>query len=322
MAVDGLVSVIIPVYNRPRLVAEAINSVLAQSYRPIEILVVDDGSSDETLPVLQKLAAAHPEINVVTQKNSGPGAARQRGLEACNGEFIQFLDSDDLLLPDKFRKQIAMLAEHPECGACYGWTIRYPMDSPKDLTPVKWTGSRIETMFPSFLSDRWWDTSTPLYRSSIIHRNGPWLNLRQEEDWEFDCRLAATGVRLAYLAEIVSETRVLTTDRLSAAGSSSRELLSDRCTARSRILGHAIAANVGSDDTHMRTFLKSSFLVARQAASVGLERESEDLIKQLNDFDPESLKTNFLRLGKLIGFRRTSSIAEVAYTFLGRKPNG
>ena len=96
---SGLVSTIIPVYNRPTLVVEAIESVLAQTYRPIEIIVVDDGSTDSTSAVVEQMMTAHPEVSLLRQPNSGPGPARQKGIEAASGEFIQFLDSDDLLAP-------------------------------------------------------------------------------------------------------------------------------------------------------------------------------------------------------------------------------
>ena len=105
---NGLVTTIIPVYNRPCFLREAVASVLAQTYRPIEIIIVDDGSGPETVAVCEELAAAHPEIRILHQENAGPGAARERGRLAARGEFIQYLDSDDRLLPEKF--------EHAGCG--------------------------------------------------------------------------------------------------------------------------------------------------------------------------------------------------------------
>lgn len=261
---DRLVSTIIPVYNRPTLVIEAIRSVLAQTYRPIEIIVVDDGSTDGTPEAVEQMMLAHPEINLVRQLNSGPGPARQKGIDVASGEFIQLLDSDDLLAPGKFEKQVAQLDLHPECGICYGWTVQYPLGGARNKTPVKWTGRKFDSMFPSFLAERWWDTSTPLYRTDLVVGNGPWLDRRQEEDWEFDCRLAAKGVRLASVESIVSETRILPQSRLSFAASTDPSLLRDRCAVRIEILMHAAAAKIEHDDPFMRHFMNSSFLVARQ----------------------------------------------------------
>ncbi len=315
---DGLVSTIIPVYNRPALVVDAIRSVLAQSYRPIEIIVVDDGSTDDTGDAVEQMMAVHPEISLLRQPNSGPGPARQKGIEAASGEFIQFLDSDDLLAPEKFEKQVGQLRKYPECGACYGWTIRYSLGSAKNTTPVKWTGMKFESMFPSFLSDRWWDTSTPLYRAELIRNNGPWLNLRQEEDWEFDCRLAAKGVLLSMVEAIVSETRVLPENRLSLAGSSDPAMLRDRCVVRRKILKHAATAGIEPQEPHMRHFVDSSFLVARQCAGVGLVKEAEELVRHLNKAAPRKLMSLYLLTGKYIGFQRTTHIAEGAHRILRR----
>lgn len=95
-----LVSVIIPVYNRPKLVVDAINSVLLQNYKNIEIIVVDDGSNDKTLDVLQKLQEKQPQIKIISQKNSGVLKARIAGVKKASGEYVVFLDSDDILGKD------------------------------------------------------------------------------------------------------------------------------------------------------------------------------------------------------------------------------
>src|SRR5436190_7559052 len=119
----GLVSTIIPVFNRPSLLREAVASVLAQTHRTIEVIIVDDGSTDETRNVADALAAERPDtIRTIHIANGGPGRAREAGRALVSGEFVQHLDSDDVLLPRKFEVQIAALRDHPDCGAAYGWT--------------------------------------------------------------------------------------------------------------------------------------------------------------------------------------------------------
>jgi len=99
----------------------ATRGVLAQTHRPIEIILVDDGSTDATPAVLDQLAWEHPGIiRVFHQENQGPGPARERGRKEARGEFIQYLDSDDWLLPHKFTLQVKALKEHPDCGIAYG----------------------------------------------------------------------------------------------------------------------------------------------------------------------------------------------------------
>ncbi len=120
------ISVILPVYNRPTMLVESVGSVLAQTFTDWEIIIVDDGSTDDTPAVAARLVAEHrPRIQYLRQANAGPGAARNTGLEAARGEFIQFLDSDDLLAPEKFARQVALLDAHPERGVCYCTTLRF-----------------------------------------------------------------------------------------------------------------------------------------------------------------------------------------------------
>jgi glycosyltransferase involved in cell wall biosynthesis len=110
------VSVIIPTYNRARIVGEAIDSVLSQSYDDFELIVVDDGSTDGT----EKLVASYlPRLTYLYQEHQGVSAARNRGIATARGEYLAFLDSDDLWLKDKLSSQIHFMASHPEYLVCY-----------------------------------------------------------------------------------------------------------------------------------------------------------------------------------------------------------
>src|SRR3974390_3374875 len=124
--------------------------------------------------------------------------------------------------------QIEAFRQHPECGVFYGKTRYLAPSTENSLVAWKRTGERIETMFPLFLESRWWGTSTPLYRSGITDRAGAWLSLRNEEDWEYDCRIAKLGVRLAYCPEFVSVEREHSGPRLSPNGTAHRKALKSR----------------------------------------------------------------------------------------------
>lgn len=100
-----LVSVVIPAYNAERFIGEAIESVLAQTYEPVETIVVDDGSTDRTAEV----ARSYDGVTVIVQENGGPASARNRGFAACSGEFVAFHDSDDAMTPDKLEVQAGRL---------------------------------------------------------------------------------------------------------------------------------------------------------------------------------------------------------------------
>ncbi len=107
-----LVSAIIPVYNGERYLAEAIASVLAQTYRPIEIIIVDDGSVDGTA----NIAKSYKKVRYIYQTNQGHGMAKNAGIAAARGEFLAFLDADDIWTPNKLRVQMDYLIDHPDVG--------------------------------------------------------------------------------------------------------------------------------------------------------------------------------------------------------------
>ena len=110
------VSVIIPTYNRARILGEAIDSVLSQRYNDFELIVVDDGSTDGT----EELVASYlPRLTYLYQEHQGVSAARNRGIASARGEYLSFLDSDDLWIKDKLSSQIHFMESHPECLICY-----------------------------------------------------------------------------------------------------------------------------------------------------------------------------------------------------------
>ena len=119
------VSVIIPAYNAELYIEATIKSITAQTERDIEIIVVDDGSKDGTYSVVSRLAEEDHRVRVIRQPNSGkPGIARNTGLGQASGEFIGFLDADDLYHPDKLKRQLAIFADHPESDIVFH-EVRY-----------------------------------------------------------------------------------------------------------------------------------------------------------------------------------------------------
>lgn len=272
----ALVTTIIPVFNRPGMLRQAAASVLSQTYRPIEIIIVDDGSTDDTLAVAQQLAAKFPnEVRAISIANSGPGPARQAGLEASQGDFIQYLDSDDRLLPEKFALQVAALQADPNCVAAYGKTRFYAIgeEDPPEIAGRR-TGEVICKLFPAHLKSRWWATETPLFRREACQSAGPWTTLRNEEDWEYECRIAKAGGKLAYVDAFVSEHNLHDGERLSNQGSSSPHKLRDRAIAHQLIFRHAKEAGISGEVREMQHFARGCFLLARQCGAAGLKDEA------------------------------------------------
>ncbi len=105
------ISVIIPTYNRAHTLSRALGSVLAQTHPADEVVVIDDGSTDNTVKLIQD---SYPNVKLIQQQNRGVSAARNSGIRACSSEWIALLDSDDEWLPDKLNKQLALVSQRPE----------------------------------------------------------------------------------------------------------------------------------------------------------------------------------------------------------------
>jgi glycosyltransferase involved in cell wall biosynthesis len=135
MTQSGLVSVIIPTFNRGNLIARAIQSVLNQTYGLLEVIIIDDGSTDNTESVVKTIKDAR--IRYYWFKNSGsPARSRNKGIELACGEFLSFLDSDDSWLPDKLQKQVQYMLRNPDCFLVYAKCLlqsegRAIIESPK-----------------------------------------------------------------------------------------------------------------------------------------------------------------------------------------------
>ncbi len=273
---DGLVSIIIPVFNRPKALQEAVASAQQQTYGETEILIIDDGSTDDTPTVAAELAARAGNIRVLLQKNGGPGSARECGRLSAHGEFLQYLDSDDLLLPDKLATQVARMRQHPEAVLTYG-TTRHVLGGRTLECTWKPNGVKIDTIFPATLNARYWETSAPLYRAEMVRSAGGWSDLRAEEDWEYDCRIGTLLRPIDFIPDEVLIMRHDGLDRLSAQGGS-RPTLMQRARAHERVFIHARRAGVRLDSSAMKQFARSLFMLARKCGGADLPHESMRLL--------------------------------------------
>ena len=140
------VSILIPVYNCAPFIAEAVESLLAQSYQDFEIIVVDDGSTDETAQILRR----YPRVQYFSQPHSGISAARNLALNKARGELIAFLDGDDLWKPEKLQMQVSYLDEHPSCQIIF-CRYRNFTDIPEEKLTLK-EKRLLHTEIPLFLA--------------------------------------------------------------------------------------------------------------------------------------------------------------------------
>jgi glycosyltransferase involved in cell wall biosynthesis len=210
-AKPGLVSIVVPAFNAAGFLPLAVDSVRAQTYSCWELVVVDDGSTDDTRGVAERLAARDPRIHVVHQRNLGPAAARNRGLIECFGELVQYLDADDKLCPDKLARQVAFLSDHPDIDIVTGDSLYFDH-----------TGARRTELEPPPPAANWradlllrnvTSINSPLTRRRLIAEIGAFkeCNARGErvlcEDWDFWLRAALAGAELAYVPGAVVHNR-------------------------------------------------------------------------------------------------------------------
>ncbi len=275
--IPGLVSTVIPVYNRPSMLRDAVASVLAQTYRPLEIIIVDDGSTDDTPRVADELVSLNPdEIVFLRKENSGPGPTREMGRLAASGEFIQYLDSDDWLRPRKFELQVQALRDHPECGAAYGWICAHPVDRPPLTTPYKGSGDVRDYLFPRLLADRWWNTNCPLLRRSVCDAVGPWSDLRWSQDWEYDGRIGALGTKLVHCPDWMCDERHHTNQRQTSHANWLEPFrLRERLRFLQAIFEHAERALVDDVQPERVHFARWVFATGRNCAAAGLSIEAK-----------------------------------------------
>lgn len=188
-------SVIIPVHNRERLVGDTIRSVLTQG-GDVEIIAVDDGSTDGSLDVLRSFGTA---VRVIAQENRGPGAARNAGLEAARGQYIVFLDSDDLWLPWTLETVRAAIAQHADATV----VLHHPkfFRTPEELAQVQKASHEFQVITPllTFLAEtEWVSASLITARKDVLRQVGGFNRDRVfAEDWDLLMRLG-----LAHAVEI------------------------------------------------------------------------------------------------------------------------
>ncbi|CAG7647754.1 glycosyltransferase [Paenibacillus allorhizosphaerae] len=182
-------SVIIPTYNRDQYVGRAIESVLKQTYKDFEVIVVDDGSTDNTAKVVQSYDT---RVRYVYQKNSGPSEARNTGIRFAKGQYVAFLDSDDVFLPNKLQRNKQYLDKNPNCRFLYSWYYdRRDGKKRKIVRNVK-APSKLNK-FRYYLYKRKFTirTSTAVIRRSCFDKVGLFNpNYRYSQDWDMWLRLA------------------------------------------------------------------------------------------------------------------------------------
>ena len=184
-----MISVVIPLYNKEDCIAKTLDSVMNQSYRDFEVLVVDDGSTDGSASIVRKIQ--DPRIKLISQKNQGPSAARNAGIMAAKGDNVALIDADDIWSPDYLKEMVDLIKEFPDAVI---WGFNYSTIKNGEI------GNTDRTPFHGYVSDNWnsfpfffWSSSTCCRRSSLIELGGFDERMVYGEDIDMWFRLLLKG---------------------------------------------------------------------------------------------------------------------------------
>ena len=209
-----LISCIVPVFNGERYLAEALQSILAQTYRPLEIIVADDGSTDGTADVV---AGYGDQVHYLWQPNSGPATARNLGLATAQGEFVAFLDADDLWHPEKLMRQMARIEARPELDLTVAHVQNFGIPEPVEEAE-RARNHRLGHALPGYT------TATLLARRTLFEVVGPFDPALQHGDsLDWFLRAAEQGAVMELIPDVLAYRRLHQSNRTRLLGSASRD---------------------------------------------------------------------------------------------------
>ena len=291
--VDALVSVIIPTYNRKALLLESVNSCLGQTWKNVEVIIVDDGSEDGTEALVSEMLASKwsvERVHYVRQRNAGASAARNYGLRLAKGRYIQFLDSDDILDATKLSKQVSLLeqVESREVPCCYclgTMGASYGSAAPKTdigLTGL-WSGREIVNALASKIVHGL-PTPAPLWRMEFLARHDGWReDIALGDDLEYHVRLLANVGTVQFVKEPLFFIREHSGPRLSTGELSASALAS---ILRTRRAVHAALRDAGlwqaKTERHFLGAIRTLYANAMQSHDEATVRHIEDWVLEIS----------------------------------------
>lgn len=199
MNTGPLVSIVMPVYNGAAFIAEGIGSILAQVHRPLEVIVVDDGSTDDSAAIAESFGTP---VRCHCQANGGPPVARNRGLDLARGEIVGFLDADDLFAPDKLAQQLRRLAAHPDRDVVLG-RMQYQQLVSNDAALPRFRQMEMDDEHLSL------QLGCALFRRSVFDQVGRFDETNRIcDDWDWFMRAREQGVGLLIHRDVVLHQRL------------------------------------------------------------------------------------------------------------------
>lgn len=222
-----LVSILIPAYNAEQWIADTIRSAVAQTWEPKEIVIVDDGSTDRTLAIARRFESE--SVRVVRQENQGAAAARNKAFSLCHGDYIQWLDADDLLAPDKVARQMEVLdlegSRRRLVSSSWGHFMYRPYRAQFTPTALWCDLSPAEFLLRKMGQKISMQTATWLVSRELTEAAGPWdTSMFVDDDGEYFCRVLLKSDGIRFVREASVFYRSVGTTSLSYIGRSNRKL--------------------------------------------------------------------------------------------------
>ena len=287
-----LVSILIPCYNGEKFVAEAIESALGQTHSNVEIVVVDDGSTDNSVEVLKSFG---DRIIFEAGPNQGACVARNRAFELCTGDYIQYLDADDKIVPHKIERQLPLLENNQaDMVLCkFGLFGDHKGERPEKRIHPEPAGDPF-----LYFSEFYIGTPAALYRRSFVDKSGgflPGLNRGQEAD--FHLRVAALNPRVAMVDEIMVWVRMHDGDRISKRPSEINQIVTTLCHLDD-YMNHHKARTPERRKLVAKNLLESS----RSCFATGDQPIAKQGIRKAIEIDPEVTQNDRIFRKILAGF--------------------
>jgi glycosyltransferase involved in cell wall biosynthesis len=308
------VSILIPAYNAEAWIAETIQSALDQTWPNCEIIIIDDGSTDRTMAIAQGFS--HDRITVLTQPNQGAAAARNHALRLASGQYIQFLDADDLLAPNKIAQQVQLLQNSPsDCIASGAWArfYQHPREATftldalwQNLLPVDW-------LIMAWQANLMMHPAAWLMPRSVIEQAGWWNEeLSLNDDGEYFCRviLASREVRFCGQAKSYYRSGIVgsLSDRKSDVAYRSAYRAIELCTQ------HLLQVESSSRTQAVCSMLFQRFIYETYPAVAVLQQKAEHQVQALGGWTlTPSGSPTFDKLNKHFGWRMAKKIQYLVY---------
>jgi len=310
-----LVSILIPAYNAEQWIADTITSALNQTWPNKEIIIVDDGSTDQTLNIAKRYESE--SVIVISQENKGASAARNTAIRYAKGDYIQWLDADDLLAVDKISNQL----NYP--GICsnaltllsssYG-TFYYRINRAKFIPTALWSDLMpVEWLLRRFTEKIWMINSSWLVSRRLIELAGPWdERLSMDDDGEYFCRIVSVSEKIKFVAD--SKVYYRNANPGSLSQNKSNKALESQILSTILCIGHLRKLE---DSERTRTaslkFLQRRICYIYPQNSILLEKVTKIALDLGGTLSPPKESVQFFLLRNMIGWKTAKYIKDVIW---------